>query len=96
MATKIDKKVLAYQHVFFEAGEKGREQGPAHRLGMEDLAHFCYAQRTTAALSPVSQMIDPIATAYAEGRRQVYLHIMAMLKVGPETLAKLMEQQYDN
>jgi hypothetical protein len=43
------------------------------------LAKFCYAQRSTVKVSLVLQQVDPIATAAAEGRREVWMLLMQYL-----------------
>jgi hypothetical protein len=56
-----------------------------------DLAVFCGLQETTA--KPDGQgRIDPYAMAVAEGRRQVWLRITAMLEMDQSTLWRLAQQ----
>jgi hypothetical protein len=43
------------------------------------LAKFCYAQRSTVKVSLVLQQVDPIATAAAEGRREVWMLLQQYL-----------------
>lgn len=45
------------------------------------LAKFCYAQRSTVKVSLVLQQVDPIATAAAEGRREVWMLLQQFLNL---------------
>lgn len=45
---------------------------------MEDLARYCYANKPTLKVSHVTQQSDPLAMAFAEGRRDVFNRIVAM------------------
>lgn len=48
-------------------------------LVLADLKRFCRAAESTLMVSPVTGQVDPVATAAAEGRREVWLRIMAHL-----------------
>lgn len=43
------------------------------------LAKFCHANRSTTKVSLVHQQVDPIASAMAEGRREVWLMLQQYL-----------------
>ncbi len=59
---------------------------------MGDLAVFCGDQVTTARADPAGR-IDPYAMAVAEGRRQVWNHILAMLAMPTSTAWRLAENE---
>lgn len=56
----------------------GGQPSAAGALMLEDLARCCHGRTTTAKADP-SGRADPIASAIAEGRRQVLLLILARL-----------------
>lgn len=58
------RKAIAYKGAFSTVD--GKEV-------LKDLARFCHADRTSLVVS--NGKIDPIATAVAEGRREVWLRI---------------------
>lgn len=43
------------------------------------LAKFCHADRSTLKVSLIRQQVDPIASAAAEGRREVWLMLQQYL-----------------
>ena len=62
---------------------------------MADLRTFCHVNRSTTKISRQTGMIDPIATAQAEGRREVFLRIQTMLNLQPAQIERLQEQFTD-
>lgn len=58
---------------------------------MRDLAQFAGAYRTTFRLSPVTRQGDPLAMARAEGRREMFLRMQAMLRLPDEEFLKAIE-----
>lgn len=62
---------------------------------LSDLRQFCYADRPTIKVSPVTGSVDPIAMAVAEGRREVWLRIAEMLKLDDRDLQALLKQHND-
>lgn len=56
---------------------------------MADLKEFCRGERSTTMVSPVSRTVDPIASAHAEGRREVYDRIKQMLYLPDRVLVEL-------
>ena len=59
----------------------------------KDLANYTDAYRSTIKMRPDGGGIDPIAMGIAEGRRQVCLRLLAMLKLPDEEVLKAMEQE---
>lgn len=57
-----------------------------------DLARFCYANRSCIKMSPKSGTIDPIATAVAEARREVFLRITQAMNLDERELQRLINQ----
>lgn len=85
MRARLFKKRDAYRAVF----RSGDALGPMGEIVMRDLAHFCYANRPTPKISRVTQQVDPVGTAIAEGRREVYLRIVAMLNLSAEEVERI-------
>ena len=70
------------------------EQGQTTPQGiavLKDLARYCDAYRTTMKTGPSG--IDPHASAVAEGRRQVWLRLQAMLRLPDEEILRSMENE---
>jgi hypothetical protein len=65
---------------------------PWARVLMHDLGKFCYMNKTHVKVSKLSGRIDPIASAVAEGRREVYLRIIEILNFTDENALKMIEQ----
>ena len=67
---KLSRKVQAYRSL---------EGAHGFAVVMADLAEFCHYSRPTTKISPITQSVDPIAMAQAEGRREVFLRIKTMI-----------------
>lgn len=79
----------AYQGCFQEAdGETLTKQGADV---MRDLARFCGAFKSNLP-RPLNGAVDPIAMGVAEGRRQVYLRILAQLNVSEQEILRANEE----
>jgi hypothetical protein len=86
---KIRRRRYAYRRLFL--GEDGLNADG--EIVLADLAKFCRATNSTAVVSPVSQRVDPIAMAMAEGRREVWLRIAAHLHIDERTVFNLNEDE---
>jgi hypothetical protein len=82
----------AYKEVFGQHTDKWTQ---AQSVVMRDLADYCNAYRTTS-LRPSEGPIDPIASAIAEGRRQVYLRIVAMSQLPDSAILQAIERENQN
>ena len=74
---KLLRRRDAYRAVFNPSGELA----PMAEVVMRDLAFYCHASRTGFKVSPVTGTADPIALAFAEGRRDVFNRIVAQLNM---------------
>lgn len=90
---KIFRRRLAWQRLML--AEHGRLTADAE-IALKDLARFCRAHRSTAVYSPVRGAIDPIASARADGRREVYLRIVENLHLDERFLTNLREGPNDD
>lgn len=57
---------------------------PAVGIVLKDLAHYCNMYKTSFVPSSLE------ATAFNEGARDVFLHIVEMLSLSPEEVAKFL------
>lgn len=74
----IRRKRWAYIRTFLGAGEKLH---PEAVIVMRDLKRYCGINRGGIVVSPISRMVDPYATAYRAGQRDVYLRIGKFLNL---------------
>jgi hypothetical protein len=91
LLAKLRRRRYAYRRLFL--GENGLNADGQTVLA--DLAKFCRANSSTAVVSPISRSVDPIATAMAEGRREVWLRIMAHLHLEDRVVINLNEEEND-
>lgn len=59
--------------------------GPASEIVRRHLAKFCCVETSTVRISPMTGIVDPLATVMAEGRREVWLAIHADAGIDPIT-----------
>jgi hypothetical protein len=90
LLARIRKRKYAYRRMFL--GENGQLSADGQAV-LADLAKFCKANQSTAVVSPISRTVDPIASALAEGRREVWLRIMAHLHIEDRVIFNLNEEE---
>lgn len=78
----------AYQRTFL--GDDNRPHVDAV-IVLADLKRFCYIERTTAKVSMTTQSIDPLAMAFAEGRREVFMRLVGFLNLDDSTINRITE-----
>jgi hypothetical protein len=89
LLARILKRKYAYRRLFLgEDGLNGDGQ-----IVLADLAKFCKATSSTAVVSPISRQVDPVASALAEGRREVWLRIMAHLHIDEKVVFNLNQNE---
>lgn len=86
---RILRRKYAYRRLFL--GDDGLSADG--EIVLADLAKFCKANQSTVVVSQKSQQVDPIATAVAEGRREVWLRIMAHLHIDERTTFNLNDNE---
>lgn len=90
---RILNRKAAYRRTFLDAdGNINRNA----EIVLADLRKFCRATSTTVMVSPISKSIDPVAMAMAEGRREVWLRIMAHLHIDEKQVFNLEEPNDGN
>lgn len=67
----------------------GGDLGPAADVVLRDLAAYCYATKPTLKISQVTQQSDPIAMAFAEGRRDVFNRITALCNLNSDQIDRI-------
>jgi len=72
---------------------RGGQVGPAADIVLRDLASYCYAARSTLKVSQADQHVDPLAMAFAEGRRDVFNRICGHLNLTSDQLARLTHER---
>lgn len=63
----------AYELLFRMSGR--RMLNPAAHIVLEDLRHLCKFHTGGLVVSPVTRVTDPLATAYRDGMRDMYIRI---------------------
>jgi len=91
LLAKILKRRYAYRRIFLPEDDLSMDA----KIVLADLAKFCRATSSTAVVSPISRSVDPIATAMAEGRREVWLRLMAHLHIDEKMVFNLNEEKDD-
>ena len=67
----------------------GGDMKPAAEIVLKDLAHYCYAGRSTLKVSQADQHADALAMAFAEGRRDVFNRITAMCNLTSDQIDRI-------
>lgn len=84
-------RARAYRSCFMADGQFTKDGEDVYK----DLAQFCHFFRTTAKQSPAGNM-DPIASAMAEGRREVFLRILAQLGLSETAIIEQIRRDQAN
>lgn len=66
----------------------GGELGPASKVVLEDLRRYCHVDRRSL-VSPTDHHMDPLALAFAEGRRDVFNRITAMCNLTHDQIDRI-------
>lgn len=90
---RLLSRSTAYQRTFL--GDDGKPDADA-AIVLADLKRFCYVERTTAKVSLTTQTIDPLAMAFAEGRREVWMRIAGFLHLDDATIRNLTEPHQED
>jgi hypothetical protein len=78
----LHRRRLAYIRTF--CGDSGKPLPEAERV-LADLKRFCGINRGGIVVSPVTRNVDPYASIYRAGMRDVYLRIAKFLELTEET-----------
>lgn len=88
-ARRFLNRRLSYRECFLQPG--GAPTGAGSAV-LRDLARFCHSHRTTFKTS-LAGSADPLAMAYFEGRRSVFLRFQAMLELPEEEFLRSLEDE---
>ena len=81
----------AYRAVF----QRGRRDPDLVKTLLDDLKEFCRAEQSCIVVAKDGR-IDTHATAVAEGRREVYLRILATINLSDDSLNRMKELENDD
>ncbi len=87
---RLFSRRAAYQRTFLGDDNLPHKDGA---IVLADLKRFCYVERTTAKVSLATQTIDPMAMAFAEGRREVFMRLIQFLNLDDAAIHRLTEPQ---
>lgn len=87
---KLFRRRWAYRHLFKD--DKG-ELNQSAKVVLAHLTQFCRGLNTTTQVSPVTGVVDPIASAQAEGRREVLLMILRELNADIDTVVATVKEE---
>ncbi len=83
----LKRRRTAYQAIFLDDHNLKKQAD----VILDDLARFCHFYTPHAA----SGSVDPYAIGVGEGRREVFLRILAFIKMSEEQLAERMRVDND-
>lgn len=86
------RAILTKRHDYRVTFGSDSERSQAQEQVMLDLARFCYAYKTTTMKAPMGS-VDPIASAIAEGRRQVWLRLVGFLQTSDSAILQALERE---
>lgn len=75
---RIKRKQLAYLNTLCDGTGKPH---PNAAILLRDLKRFCGINKGGIVVSPITRTVDPYATVYRAGMRDVYLRIAAMINL---------------
>lgn len=84
----VQRRRIAYTAVF-------GKRTPAVDFVLADLRQFCRFTTSTTVVSPVAGTVDPLASAQAEGRREVFCRIVQYLNLSDADIYKLVNRDDD-
>ena len=87
---RLSRRSAMYRALFMNPG--GDMQHAAEYV-MRDLAAYCYASKPTLKISQVTQQSDPLAMAFAEGRRDVFNRISAMCNLSQDQIDRIAQHR---
>lgn len=86
---RFKRKKLAYDRTF--CGDKEHPHEDA-KIVLADLKRFCGINRGGIVISPVSRVVDPYATVYQAGQRDVFLRISQFLGLDETEISETIEE----
>jgi hypothetical protein len=84
---RLQRKRFAYRRMFLADDNTPNADA---RVVIADLKRFCRAEAPCIQYDKAGKL-DPVASAYLEGRREVYLRIMHFLHIDDSTIYNITE-----
>jgi len=85
----INQQVAVEPWWAFWRRPSGGRLTPPGEIVLRDLAKYCYVNKPTLKVSQVDQHVDPLAMAFAEGRRDVFNRITALLNLNSDDIERI-------
>lgn len=89
-ARRFLNKRLSFRECFLDPGGELTKAGA---VVMRCMAKRAGAYQSSFKVSPISRQADPLAMAYAEGRRDMFLYFQAMLELPDREILQAMEDE---
>ena len=86
LKARLHRRAFAYRALF---KTPGGNLGVQAETVLKDLARYCYVSKPTLKVSPITGTTDPIAMAFAEGRRDVFNRITALCELTDEQIQRI-------
>lgn len=83
---RLHRRAFSYRALFVTPGS---DLAPSAEVVLRDLARYCYATKPTLKVSPITGQADPIAMAFAEGRRDVFNRITALANLTDDQIQRI-------
>ena len=95
---RLHERATSYKALFTVGpnAEPAADIAPAAEVVLRDLAAYCYASKPTLKISPQTGMCDPIAMAFAEGRRDVFNRIVGLCGLTEAQIAQIAHNREGN
>ncbi|MEY2656232.1 MAG: hypothetical protein RLZZ524_3260 [Pseudomonadota bacterium] len=86
---RLHNRAFSYRALFKPTGELA----PTAAIVLRDLAHYCYVNKPTLKVSPITGQTDAYAMAFAEGRRDVFNRITSLANLTPDQIDRIANQR---
>jgi hypothetical protein len=90
---RLTRRSNAYRALFLRPDA---QVAPYAEEVLRDLAHYCYASKPTLKVSPVTGSADPLAMAFAEGRRDVFNRIKQMANLTDDQVNRIANRGHEH
>lgn len=87
---RLSRRASFYRALF---KSPGGDLQPAADYVLRDLASYCYVNKPTLKVSQVTQQSDPLAMAFAEGRRDVFNRIVSLCNLSPDQIERIAQHR---
>lgn len=88
--SRLNRRASFYRALF---KSPGGDLQPAADYVLKDLANYCYVNKPTLKVSQVTQQSDPLAMAFAEGRRDVFNRIASLCNLSSDQIERIAQHR---